>query len=305
MLCYLFGVQSFTNPQPMAQQRQNMIIDFHTHIFPSFVREQRERFFDHEPAFKLLYDSPKSKLVSADDLLFEMDAQGVDKAVTFGFPWSAADTGKRHNDYILEAVAGHPDRLIGFCCVDAAQPYAATEVERCLAAGMAGIGELAFYCSEMDTHCLTDMDAIMALAGRFDCPVMIHTNEPVGHAYAGKTANTLAQIYALVKRYTANRLVLAHWGGGIFLYNLLKKEVPQSLANVWFDTAASPFLYRPAIYRLAIELAGSDKILLGTDYPLLSTGRYLAEMEAAGLSSAEIEKICFRNAVDLLKLPSA
>jgi len=41
------------------------------------------------------------------------------------------------------------------------------------------------------------------------------------------------------------------------------------LANVWFDTAASPYLYRSDIYRLAAELAGEEKVLFGTDYPLL------------------------------------
>ncbi len=282
-----------------------MRIDIHTHIFPDFIREDRSRFFDNEPAFSLLYDSPKSKLVGADQLVAEMDAQGVDKAVTFGFPWRTADTFRRHNDYILAAVAKYPDRLIGFCCMDALEPTAPAEVERCLAAGLSGVGELAFYCSDMACQDMGAMDEIMALARRFDRPVMIHTNEPVGHDYPGKTQNTLAQIYAMVKKYSGNRLILAHWGGGIFWYNLMKKEVSQTLAHVWFDTAASPFLYRPDVYRLAVELAGPEKILLGTDYPLLSAKRYLAEMDQAGLSAPHKEMICGGNAAALLGLTGA
>lgn len=278
-----------------------MIIDFHTHVFPGSVREQRERFFRGEPAFELLYASAKSKMVGADQLIAAMDTQGVDKAVTFGFPWTSAEMAKRHNDYILEAAARHPGRLIAFCCVDAAQSHAPAEVARCLAAGMSGVGELAFYCSDVG-QCMADMDGIMALAQQADCPVMLHTNEPVGHYYAGKTPNTLSQIYAFVQKFPHNRLVLAHWGGGIFFYNLLKKEVAQVLANVWYDTAASPYLYRPDIYRLAMDLAGPDKLLFGTDYPLLSTGRYLDEMAQAGLSRKQMEKICHRNAAALLKL---
>ena len=76
------------------------------------------------------------------------------------------------------------------------------------------------------------------------------TNEPVGHAYPGKTPNTLAQIYRMVKRFPANTIVLAHWGGGLFFFNLLRKEVKEQLRNVYFDTAASPFLYDPAVYRV-------------------------------------------------------
>jgi predicted TIM-barrel fold metal-dependent hydrolase len=278
-----------------------MLIDFHTHIFPKAVREHRERYLAGEPAFELLYASEKSKMVGADELVAAMDAQGVDKAVTFGFPWQSMQTARRHNDYVLEAVARHPDRLIGFCCVDAAQPEAPAEVARCLEAGLSGVGELAFYCDDFACR-LDEMDQIMALARRFDCPVMIHTNEPVGHHYPGKTNNTLAQIYALVKRYSHNRIVLAHWGGGIFWYTLMKKEVSETLAHVWFDTAASPYLYKPDIYRLAATLAGCDKILFGTDYPLLAASRYLKEMDQAGLDEAQKAQICFGNAAALLKL---
>jgi uncharacterized protein len=282
-----------------------MLIDFHTHIFPGFIRDDRGSYFRDEPAFELLYASPKSTMVDADQLVAAMDAQGVDKAVTFGFPWRTADTFKRHNDFILEAVGRYPDRLIGFCCMDPLQPEAPAEVERCLQAGMSGVGELAFYCSDLDCQEMSAMDEIMALALRFDRPVMVHTNEPVGHDYPGKTQNTLAQIYAMIKKFNQNRLVLAHWGGGIFWYNLMKKEVSQVLANVWFDTAASPFLYRPDVYRLAVELAGPDKILFGTDYPLLSAKRYLAEMDQAGLSTDQKQRICASNAAALLKLPVA
>jgi uncharacterized protein len=277
-----------------------MLIDFHTHIFPAAIRERRERYFANEPAFELLYASPKANLVGAEQLIAHMDEQGVDKAVTFGFPWCSTETARYHNDYILDAVARYPDRLIGFCCVDPMQPEAPAEVARCLEAGISGVGELAFYCSDFDCSAPGGMDEIMALAHRFDRPVMIHTNEPVGHAYAGKTTNTLAQIYAFVKRHPDSRLVLAHWGGGIFWYNLMKKEVAGVLRNVWFDTAASPFLYRPDIYRLAVELAGADKILLGTDYPLLPVSRYLSDMRAAGLTPQQQEMIAFRNAAALL-----
>jgi len=279
-----------------------MLIDFHTHIFPESIRTQRQRYCTDDPAFGLLYASAKSRMVGADQLIAQMDTYGVDKAVTFGFPWCSPSTTKLHNDYIVEAVARYPDRLIGFCCVDPMQPQAPGEVERCLEAGLSGIGELAFYCSEFDCSDLGSMDEIMTLASRFDCPVMIHTNEPVGHVYPGKTSNTLAQIYAFVKKHPNNRLVLAHWGGGIFWYNLMKKEVRDVLRNVWFDTAASPFLYRPDIYRLALELTGPDKILLGTDYPLLSVQRYIEEMRQAGLTENDTQNICYRNALALLKL---
>jgi uncharacterized protein len=279
-----------------------MMIDIHTHAFPKAIREHRERYFSDEPGFKLLYDSPKSQLVGVDETVAMMDQHGVDKSVIFGFPWRSADYFKLNNDYILEAVNRYPDRIIGFCCMDPLHPGAADEVERCLAAGLSGVGELAFYTSGIDDTCVKSLEPIMASAETFDRPVMLHTNEPVGHQYPGKSPNTLAQIYTVVQMFRNNRIILAHWGGGIFLYALLKKEVRETLDNVWFDTAASPYLYQPQIYQLALSLAGPEKILLGSDFPLLKPGRYLKEMEAAALSEVERAAVCGLNAAKILNL---
>jgi hypothetical protein len=77
-----------------------MVIDFHTHIFPKGIRENREAYFASEPAFKLLYSLPGSKLVGAQEIVAAMDRQGVDKSVIFGFPWKKSQTFIKHNDYI-------------------------------------------------------------------------------------------------------------------------------------------------------------------------------------------------------------
>ena len=150
-----------------------MIIDIHTHIFPKSVRERRETYFDHEPAFAQLYRSPKSQMVGADQLVAAMDQNNVDKAVTFGFPWCDGDTVRRHNDYILEAVGRYPDRLIGFGCLDPLGKNAPAEARRCLASGLSGIGELAFYDRDIDERCIAALEPIMDLCRQYDCPLMI------------------------------------------------------------------------------------------------------------------------------------
>ena len=119
--------------------------------------------------------------------------------------------------------------------------------------------------------------------------------------YPGKAPNTLVRIYELVRRFSDNRLILAHWGGGLFFYGLLKKEVSQAFANVWFDTAASPYLYTPAVYRSAVSIVGKEKVLFGTDYPLLPPERYFKEMDQAGLTTEEKSALCGANAMAVLK----
>jgi len=193
-----------------------VIIDFHTHIFPSDIRDSREKYFSVEPDFKLLYSSPKSRTVGAAALINAMDEQAVDKSVVFGFPWKNFATLQRHNDYILRAVAAYPDRLIGFCCLTPTHDKALSEAERCLKGGLSGVGELAFYQSELTVELLNRIDPLMTLCREKDLPVLIHTNEPVGHAYPGKSPMTLNALYRLIMRYPENRLVLAHWGGVCF-----------------------------------------------------------------------------------------
>ncbi len=278
-----------------------MIIDFHTHIFPREIRENRERFFSSDPAFQLLYKPAHAKLVGASEIIESMDAEKVDRSVVFGFPWKKSDLFIRHNDYIMEAIAKYPKRLIGFGCFDPFDEHAASETERCLDGGLSGIGELAFYESGIEKTVLDRLLPIMTICEKRSAPVLIHTNEPVGHVYPGKTPITLSQIYGLIRRFPENRIVLAHWGGGLFFFSLLKREVKESLKQVYFDTAASPFLYYPDVYRYAKDLVGIDKILFGSDFPLLAPSRYFKEIENAGLSKKESEMICGGNAEKLLR----
>ena len=108
--------------------------------------------------------------------------------------------------------------------------------------------------------------------------MLVHANEPVGHNYPGKAPLGLDFYYALAALASDQPLILAHWGGGLGFFQLLKKEAPQTLKNVYYDTAASPFLYEPAIYAHMAAIVGKEKILFGSDYPLLSPGRYFQEM---------------------------
>jgi len=277
-------------------------IDFHTHVFPSPFRDDRSGLFPGEPAFESVYRSPKARLSGVSELLRTMDEEEVDRSVIFGFPWEKKDHFRRHNDYILESVHRYPERLIGFCSFSCFSSDAPGEVERCLQAGLSGVGELADYGSGFSIEMIDRLREVMALCSERNAPVLFHTNEPVGHTYPGKAPMTLHQIYVFLKAYPANRIVLAHWGGGLFFYALMKKEVNEVLRNVWVDTAASPFLYVPDIYRIAGQVFGFDKILFGSDFPLLKPGRYFREIASANLPLDAADQIMGRNAANLLKL---
>lgn len=279
-----------------------MQIDVHTHIFPPAIVQNRQRFYAGEPDFQLLYDSPRARLASVESLLEVMGATGVDRAVVFGFPWHNDDLTRRHNDYVLEAASRYAPALIPLCCVNPLAPGSREEADRCFALGARGLGELALYGAVDQATALEGFKDLAACCKVYNGIMLVHANEPVGHNYPGKAPLGLDFYYALAALAVDQPLILAHWGGGLGFFRLLKKEAPQILRNVYYDTAASPFLYQPAIYGHMAAIVGKESILFGSDYPLLSPGQYFQEMAVAAISPEEIRAIKGENAARLFNV---
>ena len=128
---------------------------------------------------------------------------------------------------------------------------------------------------------------------------MIHASEPVGHQYPGKGQTTPDKVYRFIKNFPENLIICAHWGGGLPFYGLMP-ELQEELCNVFFDSAASPFLYKPEIYEIAVKAVGAGRILFGTDFPLLRYERVLAQIYSANLEEPERLSILGGNAAALL-----
>lgn len=280
-----------------------MILDAHTHLFPPEVRENREAFFEAETDFRLLYEDPGARLVGASDLVAYLDGAGIGAACAFAFPWRRLETARLCNDYCLASAREFPGRILPMACVNPLLgPAALREVERCLAAGAIGVGEIATYADGLGPDVRRALSPLAALCGEAGVPLLLHTNEAVGHAYPGKSPMELSQVYSLVAEHPETRWLLAHWGGGLFAYYLLKREADEALRNCWFDTAAGPFLYKPEAYRRFIDIAGPNRLVFGSDYPLLGLPRYVRDVDQAGLSDEERRRLFGENARDLLGL---
>ena len=173
-----------------------MILDGHTHVFPEEVCRHREDYFADEPAFRMLYESPKSRLVTPPEMVGAMEEAGVTAAVVMGFPWRREGLWRRQHEVILEAMRRYPRTLIGFCAVHILEPGAAREVERCLAAGFKGVGELAWYEADLKEDLTAWLAPIAELCAHYRAPLLLHTNDPVGPVYPGKAALSLPALYA-------------------------------------------------------------------------------------------------------------
>jgi len=278
-----------------------MIIDFHTHILPPQIKQNRNRYLDKDPCFAILYSSPKAKLATAEELIASMERDGVDVSVVLNYGWTTHKLCVETNDYILESIARYPRRLAGFCCVQPNSPDAAKEVERCARGGIKGVGELRPDLQSLDFNDREVMEPILEVVRKHGLILLAHASEPVGHNYAGKGEVTPATLYSFITSFPDLTIVCAHWGGGLPFYSLMP-EVKKALQNVYFDTAASPFLYRPQIYQQVSQIIGAEKILFGSDYPLLAQNRLIDEIRALDLPQTAKDLILGGNAQRLLKI---
>ena len=279
-----------------------MIIDFHTHIFPDWLRDQRDKYVVRDATFRELFASPKARMATAEELVESMDRDSVDVSVAMGIGWTDQGLAREANDYIIDAVKRYPKRLVGFAGVNPAWGDAAAgEAGRCAKAGLKGIGELHPDTQGFDLGDTQNMAPLAEVAREYHLVVTTHSSEPVGHLYQGKGCTRPEMLWRFIQSFPDVKIVCAHWGGGLPFYALMP-EVAEALRNVYFDTAASPFLYDEKVFAVVASLVGADHILLGSDYPLLPHRRLLKQLQDSPLSAVEQGGIAGGNAARLLGL---
>ena len=277
-----------------------MIIDFHTHIFSPRIKKDPGEYIARDPCFAALYSSPQAKIATADELIAAMDRDGVDISVVLNIGWTTPESCIETNDYILESVARFPKRLIGFGSIQPRFMDAAlAEIERCSTSGLKGIGELRPDVQDFDITDKALMTPLVEALVNHNQIMLTHSSEPVGHQYPGKGTVTPDILYRFITAFPQLTVVCAHWGGGLPFFALMP-EVKKALSNVYFDTAASPFLYSPRIYPQVVSLLGADKILFGSDYPLMPPNRLLIEIKSLSLPGETEGLILGGNAERLL-----
>jgi predicted TIM-barrel fold metal-dependent hydrolase len=278
-----------------------VIVDFHTHVFSDEMRANRSEYLERDDWFAILYEDPRHKLASAEDVVASMQAAGVDRTVICGFPWRNGSLCREHNDYIIDAVRRFPDKLVGFACVQPLDAGGGRELDRCLSAGLCGLGELGPDGQKFDVADKWALEASAEVLQHHRRPLLLHSSEPMGHHYPGKGETFPWKLLKLAANFPDLTIVMAHWGGGLPFYELMP-EVRDALANVYYDTAASTYLYSFDIFSLATRITGAHRVLWGTDYPLLSQAKFLARVRSCGLPPEDLDLVLGSNAAHLLRL---
>ena len=221
-----------------------------------------------------------------------MDAAGVDKACVNCIFYGDARYG---NDLAAEYVARHPDRFLGVAYVTPRYPdEAMRELERCF-------DELGMYFLKLYPDYLgkpIDDPAytpIFEWADGRGIVVMSHSS----YFDESDTLTAPRRFTGLAQRYTRVRWVLAH-SGNAAAGQAQAVEAARACPNVFLETCTS--WGQDGTIEYLVEGAGADRVLYGSDMPLLDARQQVGRIVTADISDDAKRKVLGLNAIRLLGL---
>ena len=293
------------------------IIDAHVHLYPPEIGRDPAAWAaaQGEPHWAALCTRRRrdsgsvQTFPSVDQLLKDMDAAGVEKAVLLGWYWEKPATCVLQNRWYAECVRAHPDRLAAFATIHpgAGEEPVRAEIRRARDEGLCGLGELS---PHSQGYAVDDrvFATALALAAELGLLVNLHATDPNTRRYPGGIETPTEDFQRLATAHPRTTFLIAHWGGGLLQWES-NPAVRKELANVFYDTAASPLSYDERVWRAALDVVPPEKVIFGSDYPLLlyprterapGWGKLLAEIEGAGLTPKEMIPLLGGNIARLL-----
>ncbi len=197
----------------------------------------------------------------------DMDRAGVSTAILLGWYWERAETCREHNRFLCEIAAQDPSRFIPFAALQLRDnPRALDDLDEAVRNGCRGVGELL---PGVQGYSLDDMlfAELCGYAAERHLPIVLHVTEGAGRRHAGRVDTPFMELVELAASNPDTIFIFAHWGGGLPFY-ALNPHVRASLANVYFDSAASPLMYDSRVWGVVRDLVGPERLLFGSDYPL-------------------------------------
>lgn len=277
-----------------------MIIDSHVHVLPPELIACMDQVCKREPYIAKLASSPRARFVDCEEALKEAKLNGISRMVVFGYAMEDQGLCREINEYVASQVKSSGGRLLGLMVLNPARPGLEAEFGKAIDMGLSGVGEL-FPEGQRFELLGKEMETLAGLCKEAGVPLMIHVNEQVGHCYPGKTGIGPVQAWEFARRHPGLKIVYPHLGGGLPFYELMP-EVALELRDVWYDTAAVPFLYTFHVYKALKEVGVLRKTLYGSDFPLLGYERYKEQLLKAQLDAEDVEAIEGGNAATLFSL---
>lgn len=227
------------------------------------------------------YDPPET-------IIQLLDEAKIERAIVMTY---ADVPGPRHPDaleYIAEACARYPDRLMGYARMNPGFGQQAIDMfEHAIRHyRMKGL-KLHPVSTRLHPAGQETVD-IVRKAAELNCPVLFH---------CGDEENTLPlQIARLAEQVPDAKIILGHCGGYFHVKDAIR--VAQRCPNIILETSAMPY---PAMIRQAVEAVGADRILFASDGPGCDPSIEVKKVKLAGLSQDEENKLFFANIDNMLR----
>jgi predicted TIM-barrel fold metal-dependent hydrolase len=237
------------------------------------------------------------------EMYAELDIFGVLFQIDFE---TASGSKPIPNDYIAELTQRYPKQFVGFGSVDPWKGVIAVrEVERCAKElGLLGLKfhpqQQKFYPNDQRFY------PIYEAAQRHGLIVLFHTGttgvgvgQPGGGGIKLKYARPIPYIDDVAADFPELTIIMAHPS---FPWQDEQLAVLVHKPNVYMDLSGwSPKYFSPLLVQYAKTLI-QDKVMFGSDYPVISPERWMNDFDALGFDDAVKQKILLDNAKKLLKL---
>ncbi|MDP7579545.1 MAG: amidohydrolase family protein [SAR202 cluster bacterium] len=197
------------------------------------------------------------------------------------------------NDRVAEIVAKNPARFVPAAFVTPHYPdEAISELERAFyQLGMKYLKIYPDYYQKPNDH--PDYFPIYEWLNEHKIPVMSHATYP----FDGPDITVTERFRNLSVRYPDIPWILAHAGSSG--PGQLAKEI-REIRNIYLETCGSGAV-KEAIEN-SVELVGSDRVLFGTDMPLLDARHQIGKVITADISDNDKRKILGGNTIKLLNI---
>jgi hypothetical protein len=266
------------------------LTDVHCHLLPPGLRQPPAPSWK-DPWFAACH-ADGARFADGDQVIQALDQAGLERAVIFGWPFADPGLLAEVNDYVAAEARASAGRLVGLAMINPGRPGWDQELARCQAMGLKGVGEINADAQGFELAFDGGLREALLTLVEMNWPAMLHASEPVGHEYPGKGSAGPRLLWRLLapalKTAPQLRLCLAHLGGGLPFYAHMP-EVGQLCRQLWFDTAALPFLYQPQALAMVEELLGPGRICFASDFPLLLPARCREQL--LGLSEASRQSL--------------
>jgi len=269
-----------------------MIIDFHTHSFPDSSAGKTIKILETKGGSKAFTNGTRLGLVNS------MKDAGIDCSIILPV-LTKPDQFQKVNEFAVklnEEYEGNNDvKLISFGGIHPDSSDYKYELKQIVNLGLKGIKLHPDYQDTM----FDDIKYMRIIDYASELGLIIVTHAGLDIGYPDYIHCTPQAVRKVIDEVAPEKLVLAHFGGYRCWDDVEELLVGQ---NVYFDTAFIYSAIEKEQFLRMLDIHGADKVLFATDSPWGGQKQSIEWFNNMKLSSKTLEKILYKNAVELLKI---